>query len=565
MSLRRHILGSRAKRISSHEINPEDVFLDSTNLSDMNIHQMEGHLEKPLPSIIGLIFLGLLFLSFSGFSFKLFSMQIVDGDVYKEKADRNHLKSTPIFAHRGTVSDINGELLAWNESIDSNQEIPRRKYIDKPGFSNILGYVSYPKKDSSGIFWQDEYIGRDGIEKQYQEKLQGVSGEKVIAVDALHKIEAENVTVEPKQGENLRLTIDAKVQNKLYESIKSLAVRAPFSAGSGVIIDVHNGDVLAMVSYPEYDNNLMTNPETKDDNDRIKSDLTDKSFKFLNRPISGLFTPGSIVKPFIAIAALMEDIILPEKNILSTGQIVIKNKYGGPDTVFKDWKAHGYVDMRKAIAVSSDEYFYQVGGGYQEQKGLGIDRIDKYVKLFGFSTGTGIDLPNEKSGIIPTPEWKKKLFNEDWLLGDTYHTAIGQYGFQITPIEMARAYSAIANGGNLITPHLLFGQEIESVSLNLLPDDLKVIREGMRQGAIDGTGRVLNIEGVKVATKSGTAELGISKKLVNSSIAGFFPYENPRYAFIVIMEKGNRANMQGAVFAMRETLEWMRDNTGYTK
>ncbi len=192
-------------------------------------------------------------------------------------------------------------------------------------------------------------------------------------------------------------------------------------------------------------------------------------------------------------------------------------------------------------------------------------RLDKYAQLFGFASTTGIDLPGEEYGNIPTPEWKKKIFGEDWLLGNTYHTAIGQYGFQLTPLELVRAIASLANGGYLVTPHVLLGKEDEKVDLNLDPKDLKVITEGMRQGVLDGTGRVLQIPGVSIASKSGTAELGVKKDLINSWISGYFPYENPKYAFVVIMEKGDVHNLQGAVFAAKETIEWMRDNTDYTK
>jgi penicillin-binding protein 2 len=221
--------------------------------------------------------------------------------------------------------------------------------------------------------------------------------------------------------------------------------------------------------------------------------------------------------------------------------------------------------MRKALAESSDEYFYQVGGGYMDQPGLGIARIDKYAQMFGFATTTGVDLPGEEYGTIPTPDWKEKVFGEDWLLGDTYHTAIGQYGFQLTPIELARGVAALANGGTLVTPHVLLGLSVPSAALAIPPGDLEVIREGMRQGVTQGIGGALAIEGVHVASKSGTAELGVKKDLINSWISGFFPYENPKYVFVVIMEKGSVHNTHGAIFAAREVIEWMRDNTDYTK
>lgn len=568
----------RARRAVSHEINPEDVFIDSQNLSRLNTDQLEGQLERPLGKHIFYIALCLSILLVAGFSYRLFAMQVLAGDDYREKADNNRLKQIPLFALRGTISDRKGELLAWNSLYDNdassstepkkvNDDIPRRIYTKDGGFAHLLGYVSYPKRDQSGVFWQDEYVGKDGVEKQYQENLAGVKGERIIEVTATHQVEAQNVVVYPTHGENLMLTVDKGVQAKLYERIEALAHKVGFTGGAGVIMDVHTGEILALTNYPEYDNNILTNAVTKEDKASVASDLLDKRGKFINRAVSGLFTPGSTVKPFFAYAALAEGVITPEQNIYSSGQLVIKNKYDGPDTVFKDWKAHGYVDMRDAIAESSDEYFYQIGGGYKDQKGLGILRLNKYASMFGFGTTTGIDLPGETYGLVPSPEWKKKVFGEDWLLGNTYHSSIGQYGFQLTPLELVRGVAALANGGYMVVPHVLARLQTSSTSLNLDTENLKVIQEGMRLAVTskEGTAKGLNISGVNVAGKSGTAELGVSKQLVNSWISGYFPYENPKYAFVVIMEKGDRHNPFGAVVAMKEVLEWMRDNTTYTK
>jgi penicillin-binding protein 2 len=581
MNIFRHLSTHRARKAASHEIDPEDVFLDSQNLSSLNIDQMEGHFERPIGKHVFYFFIIVIFLFLSSYVYRLFAMQIQEGAVYASKADNNHLKKLPLFALRGTIADRNGTLLAWNtlgnyiykDSSSSSTEkvsiddIPMRVYTKTEGFSHLLGYVSYPKRDQSGVFWQEEYLGRDGVEKQYQTKLQGVQGERVIAINALHQVEAQNVIEYPVHGENIQLTVDKDVQAKLYERIEALAHKASFTSGAGVIMNIHTGEILAITSYPEYDNNIMTNAKTPEENKQIGEDLLDKRRKFFDRVVSGLFTPGSTVKPFVAMAALMEGVITPEQNIYSSGQLVIKNKYGGPDTVFKDWKAHGYTDMRKALAESSDEYFYQVGGGYQNQKGLGIDRINAYTKMFGFASTTGIDLPAEDYGVIPSPDWKQKIFKEDWLVGDTYHTAIGQYGFQITPLELVRAVASLANDGYMVTPHVLGNLTTASTSLNLSKRNLKIIQEGMHMVVHDegGTAKQLDIPGVDIAAKSGTAELGVSKQLVNSWISGYFPYENPQYAFVVIMEKGDRHNPFSAVYAAKETIEWMRDNTSYTK
>jgi penicillin-binding protein 2 len=582
MNLFRRLSTKRARYDSSREIDPEDVFIDSQNLSELNIDQMQGQLERPLGKHIFYFATIISFIFIAGFSYRLYAMQIVHVDDYTEKADSNHLRKLPLFALRGTISDRNGELLAWNslygnasttgdeeEKVQEKvqEDIPKRVYTTVPGFSHLLGYVSYPKRDQTGVFWQDEYLGKDGVEKQYQNELAGVKGERIIEVTARHEIEAQNVVVYPSHGENLKLTIDKDVQAKLYERMEALAHKASFTGGAGVIMDIHTGEILALTSYPEYDNNLITNAATKEENQTVADDLLDKRRKFLNRAVGGLFTPGSTVKPFFAYAALAENIISPEKSIYSSGQIVIKNKYDGPDTVFKDWKAHGYVDMREAIAESSDEYFYQIGGGYQDQKGLGIARLNTYASMFGFASTTKIDLPGEDYGLVPSPEWKQKVFKEGWLLGDTYHSAIGQYGFQVTPLELIRGVAALANGGYLVQPHVLARLETASTSIKLDPSKLKVIQEGMErtvQGE-QGTAKALDIKGVTIAAKSGTAELGVSKQLVNSWISGYFPYENPKYAFVVIMEKGDRHNPFGAVFAARETIEYMRDYTAYTK
>jgi beta-lactamase class D/5S rRNA maturation endonuclease (ribonuclease M5) len=302
------------------------------------------------------------------------------------------------------------------------------------------------------------------------------------------------------------------------------------------------------------------------DKEKIQGYFNDKRKVFLDKIISGVYTPGSIVKPFLALGALNEGIISPEKQILSTGSISIPNPYlKDQKTVFKDWKAHGWTDMREAIAVSSDVYFYTIGGGFGDQKGMGISNIEKYARMFGIDQKTGIDIPDEKGGNIPNPEWKLKNFkNDPWRIGDTYHTAIGQYGFQVTPLEMARATSALANYGTLVTPHFLLNdkskEDIKS-KIEIPQNYYKVIHEGMRMTVTEGTGAALNVPYVKIAAKTGTAQLGVLKNKVNSWVIGFFPYEKPKYAFVVLMEAGPSQGTTGAAFISRELFDWMNENT----
>jgi penicillin-binding protein 2 len=279
--------------------------------------------------------------------------------------------------------------------------------------------------------------------------------------------------------------------------------------------------------------------------------------------VSGLYTPGSIVKPIVALGALNEKTVDPLKQFLANGSLTLPNPYDPEHpSVFKDWKVHGMIDMREAIAVSSDVYFYIVGGGFQGQRGLGISNIDKYFTLFGMSEKTGIDLPAETNGHIASILWKEANFPDDptWRLGDTYHTAIGQYGTQVTPIEAVRWAASIANSGTMLVPNLLEGGKGNGKVLrkiDLSESYFQLAREGMRQGVQRGAVTSLNSPDVHVAAKTGTAELGSRKEFVNSWVTGFFPYEHPKYAFAIIMEKGPVANLVGATSVMRQTVDWM--------
>ena len=569
----------KKKRKRGGEINPEDIFLDSSNLVGLDIDKEEGTFNKPISQFMEYLPVIIVAIVFCFYTYRLYIIQIRDFSIYKEKADNNRYNANLILSNRGEIFDRNGKILAEN-IVSSSSDMVKREYIKAGGFSNLLGYISYPKKDNLNNYWQDNYIGKDGIELIYQDLLSGVNGKQIIEKDVKREVESKNLIVKPIPGAKLNLTIDAVIQKKLFDSMKKVVDERSFISATGIIMNVNNGEIVAITNYPEYDNNLMTNATGTEDNKKINKLLKDKRTPFLNRAVSGLFTPGSVVKPFMAYAALNEKIITPEKELLSVGQIVVPNIYGGPDTIFRDWKVHGYINVVRAIAVSSDEYFYQVGGGYKDQPGLGISKIDEYAKLFGFISPTGIDLPNEETGIIPTPEWKRINFiDSEWRLGDTYHTSIGQYGFQVTPIELVRYIASIANGGILVTPHLFLSASSSNlannyeivqkyntkiwptVDLNLNQYALKYIKQGMREVVLpNGTVPQLNIEGLGVAAKSGTAELGVVKGKVNSLMTGYFPYDNPKYAFAVIIENGPVGGTSAGAQAIKPVLEYMSQN-----
>lgn len=565
-------LGHTSVRIrrARHEVDPDEVFADSTNISKFDGDMMEGKFEKPLsrPSFL-VLFAGISFI-FIIFFAKAFSTEILEGTHWADLASNNYLKNTPVFAYRGVIKDRNGVLLAWNDTTTSTgtlRSIPERRYINDGGFSHVLGYVSYPKKDKSGYFWQTEYIGSDGLEKEYNDKLSGTAGELIVEVSARGQIQNDNIIKPPTDGETLTTHIDSRVQKIFFKHLKEAVDAQGFSGGAAIMMDVNTGEVIAMTSYPEYSNNIFINASSTQEKEKKAKYLLDKSKPMLNRAVSGQIVPGSTVKPFMAYAALTEGVIDEFKSIYSSGQLVIKNRYGGPDTVFKDWKAHGYVNVKEAIAESSDEFFYQVGGGYQDQQGLGISRIERYMKMFGFASSTGVDLSGEKSGVVPSPEWKKKNFEDgDWLLGNTYHTSIGQYGFQTTPLELIRSISIIANGGTLVTPHLV-GTALPSGKLELNKNSLRIVREGMLMTTGEsGTAHYFQDLPFKIGAKTGTAQLGYNNERVNSWSTGYFPYDNPKYAFVYVMESGPYTNTLAASKVMRAIFgDMLLETPEYTK
>ncbi len=553
---------SRRKKIKGQPFDMDEVLLDATNLPHFDTQQFEGRLEKPIrPGVIFSVFI-LFSIAMGGFLFRSWDLQIAEGQKWQEHSEYNRLDNTLIFAKRGSVYDRNGAPLAWNiTDTATNTPYLLRRYKEGVGLGHILGYVRYPKADTSGNYYQTTYEGVGGVESLYGELLGGENGTQIIEENALGTIVSEAIINTPKEGIDLHLSIDAEVQSKLYTTIQELADRVGFKGGAGAILDVTNGELLALASYPDIDSQILTDGNN---GEAISTFLTSKRKYFLNRAVSGLYTPGSIVKPFMGLAALEENIISPEKEIYSAGYISIPNPYDPTrETVFKDWKAHGWVDLRDALAVSSDVYFYAIGGGYEDQVGLGIRRIDEYMKLFGLAEKTGIDVIAEAVGTIPTPEWKEEVFGEDWLLGNTYHTSIGQYGFQVTPIQMVRAIAALANGGMLVTPHITIQDKHTATELipGISDDHLEIIREGMREAVTRGTAQGLSTPTVRVAGKTGTAELGVKKDRVNSWVTGFFPYEEPRYAFVVVMEDGPVKNLIGGTYVMRQMLDWMAQNT----
>lgn len=560
--MNRNIRKFFSSKSSGSEIAPDEIFLDSSNLPQFDNSQFEGRLEKPI-SRKTVISLGLAFL-FIGivFSSRIWMLQVTHGEEYSQRSENNTLRDSLIFSKRGTLSDRNGVPLAWNEPLASSTDFLARKYISEAGFSHVLGYVKYPKQDSSGAYYSTSYVPDGGVEADLDPRLSGQNGKKIVEVDALGKVQSESVIEEPKDGDNIKLTIDARIQTELYKLIQKTAQDHGYSGGAGIIMDAKTGQVVAMTSYPEFDSGTMAQGS---DVLSISGYAKDPNNPFLDRAVDGLYTPGSVVKPVMALGVLDTKTISPDKQILSTGSISIPNPYNPKvKNVFKDWRPNGWMDIRRAIAVSSDVYFYEVGGGYQDQKGMGIGNIDKYARLFGYGSPVpGDPLFTSKKGTVPSPEWKAANFDgEAWNIGDTYHTVIGQYGWQVTPIQVARAISAVANDGFLLDPQIVDTDSAvrQGTQIPLDKSYFDIVHQGMREGVLEGTSVGLNVPYVEVAGKTGTAELGAKKLSINSWAVGFFPYQDPHYVYTVIMEKGPITNTIGGVYVMRQLLDWMNAN-----
>src|SRR3989344_4203468 len=435
---------SKIKR-KYQDIDPEDIFLDSANLPGFAEHALEGRIERPMGSKTFVLLKSVLFIVVLLLTSKLWFLSVVNGRTYVEISENNRLEGTLIFANRGVILDRRGGELAGNETKSEEVPFAARRYAPIPGLAHLVGFIKYPLADKNGFYYED-FRPRDGVERSFDAKLRGTNGRKLVETDVAGPATSESVVEKPKDGETVTLSVDAELTSELFKAIEDLSRQAGFVGGAGVIMDVHTGEILALTSFPEYDQNLLTSGANQE---TINSLINSRSKPFLNRAIGGLYTPGSILKPIIALAALNEKIISPSKEIQSTGSITVPNPYDPTrPSIFKDWKVHGWTDMREAIAVSSDTYFYSIGGGFGDQKGLGIDLLDKYFQVFGLTEKTGLELVGEVFGVIPTPEWKKEKFGGDiWRLGDTYITSIGQYGTLVTPVNAARFTAVIANGG----------------------------------------------------------------------------------------------------------------------
>jgi penicillin-binding protein 2 len=433
---------------------------------------------------------------------------------------------------------------------------PTRQYLTGALSSHILGYVGTLSEeeftDLDGYLYQD-VIGKTGVELVYEDVLRGKLGKKLVEVDAAGR---EIKTIDenrPIDGSNLVLSMDLELQSKVQEILQQYAGNSQSAAAA--VMDIHSGEVLAMVSLPTFDNNIFAGAIGED---RL-AELVDAPGKpLLNHDLSEQFAPGSTFKLIVGAAALQEGIAKPDTKITSRGYITVENEFD-PNVVYiyPDWRALGPLDFSTGLAMSSNVYFYYLAGGKTDEGfiGLGEDRLARYARAFGFGEPTGIDLPGESAGTVPDAPWKEGSVGDPWTLGDTYNFGIGQGYMAATPIQVLAAVSAIANGGTLVTPHLM--KEVRDGHDNLLstynspargtvpvdPANLEFIKQAMRRSVTEGVAKNAAVNGINVGGKTGTAEFGPElengKYNTHGWFVGFAPYENPQVAVVVFLEQGN--------------------------
>lgn len=439
----------------------------------------------------------------------------------------------------------------------------KREYVDGHKISQIIGYtgkVSRNDLNKDPYYFPTDTIGRLGIESKYEEALRGSHGNIFFT-----KENSNYVINEPSPGNTLALNLDHDLQVRLHDDIFNVLRESGLSRAAAIIQDPRSGAVLAMVSFPDFDNNIFSSGVSEADYRKL---FENKAKPLFNRVISGLYNPGSTIKPFMGMAALQDGIITPSQTIRDCVSITVPNPYSPENSyTFKNWRPElGLFDLKKAIANSCNIYFFTVIGGHDQIKGLGAEKMASYLKQAGADSTLGIDIGGEEKGFVPTPDWKVREKGEQWYLGDTYNTAIGQGDLLITPLWLNGYISAIANGGKIYKPKVAekiinddkdIITEFKPEIINSLPFSDNVIsemRSAMRETVVSGTAQIFNQLPVKAAAKTGTAEV-VKGKSINSLFTVFAPYDNPEISMTLLIE-GSASNQGLAIRAAYNTLKW---------
>ncbi len=545
------------------------------------------------------------------------TLQVKNPDVYSEAAERNRIKSTPILAPRGKILDREGRVIvdnkasyslllnrdqikpehlpaiadalqldytelagkihrmgstpqiiikdqltrdeiAWVEShrdFDTYPEMQlikawRRQYPQDGFAAHVIGYVgeiSEAELNSPQFinYQPGDIIGKDGLERQYDQTLRGVDGQQRVLVDNMGRERQTEATQDAVPGKDLRTTLDLDLQ-----AVAELAMEG--KRGAVVALDPRNGEVLAMVSRPAFDPNKFTGRISRSDWDAIAND----PYKpLMDRAIQAQLAPGSTFKPIEAIAGLETGVIDDHTKFHCSGGASFYGHYFACHLK----RGHGDIELHRAITQSCDVFFYNVGNR------LGIDRLAHYGELAGIGHKTGIDLPNETQGTMPSTKWKMRMFRQKWYAGETISVAIGQGAVTVSPLQIASALGGLGAGGKWYKPHLVSGQAAVLLRRgNFNPDNLEQVISGM-YGVVNegGTGRAALLPNVKICGKTGTAQLAStditkgaklrSAMANNAWFVGYGPMDSPEIVVSALFENGQES--YNAVPIVRDVLK----------
>lgn len=460
---------------------------------------------------------------------------------------------------------------------------PSRDYLHGELTSHILGYTGpipaeqFEQYEAQGYALTDR-IGLAGLEIEYEDMLRGIKGLENIEVDVTgQKIRTVSQDIQVQPGHNLKLTLDSELQQVTAEALQAQMDEVGSRQGVAIAMNPQNGEILALVTLPSFDNNLFSRGITPRELSLLSED---PQTPLVNHATAGLYPPGSIFKIIPASGALQERTVTPEMTVLDEGILYLPNQFA-PDNLdlaqpFFCWlrDGHGLVNIVSALAWSCNVYFHYVGGGYElaNYEGLGLERMGRYARMYGLGEPTGIDLPGELDGLVPDQRWKRLNYAETWLTGDTYNMAIGQGFVLVTPLQMVNAYAAIANGGTLYRPHLVKevldadDNVVETINpepigrLALDPQNLQLIRQGLH-GVVNwdtGTAReFFDVPGIDASGKTGTAEFCDNYpqcldrdgrvKTSHAWFVSYAPTNNPEIVTIVFVYGGK----QGAGIAVQ--------------
>jgi len=525
-----------------------------------------------------------------------FSLKIIQSDLPKDEDDReNAIKEVAELIGKDAVQikqllddkreyyyqpiivqeniDYEQAILLYVKSLNMQgvilEEVSQRLYVTNEklnSLSHILGYNGKISEKELALhknkeYFLDDYIGKTGVELSFEDFLRGESGKSKVETNALGKKIRVIAHKDSVPGNGLILSIDENLQNYIETLLSNELEEIEKERASVIVMDPRNGEILSIVSLPSYNNNLFVQGISNAD---YQSLINDNNNPLFNRSISGSYPPGSTFKPVVAASALEQGVITEWTKINSAGGIWVSTWF------FPDWnsKGHGTVNVKQAIANSVNTFFYYIGGGYNNFEGLGIDSLIENAKLFHLGQKTGIDLPGENAGFMPSVLWKEEYLNEQWYIGDTYHLSIGQGYLTVTPLQVALWTSLFANNGAIYKPKILksfiypddreeFIEEEYLVKDIISGKNVDIVKAGMRDAVIYGSARSLSSLPFSAGGKTGTAQISKIKD-PHAWFTCFAPYEIPEVVVVVLIEQGGEGS-KVAVPIAKKILEYWGD------